>query len=306
MNHPDEPTEPTNPASGTTAWEEAMSRDFDARVRHLHEAPLDFDAVKGKAHKIKRNRRAAVAGGVLGVAAIVTPFAVLSNGGTTESDQPPVVADPTETIADPTTSAPDYVLDGVWHQADGDKVDLPESDQPYQSAVVWNGNLVATRWDGEVYNIAVLVAEDGTLLDTFETTGPVVVNDTGTVAAWVGTDGNVIAAADSTAEFRVGTVDLSAPGEGIAWYAAAISGGPSCIDDLEGCTVLLNSNLGDDARAFSSLGGDEVVAPGALKVFDATADGTVTLISEVTDDFNTCGGPFDLIDSTMRWTRPNS
>ena len=38
------------------------------------------------------------------------------------------------------------------------------------------------------------------------------------------------------------------------------------------------------------------------KVFDATADGTVTLISEVTDDFNTCGGPLDLIDSTMRWT----
>ena len=68
-----------------------MSRDFDARVRDLHEAPLDLDSVKGKAHKIKRNRRAAVAGGILGVAAIITPIAVLSSGGNTESEKPPVV-----------------------------------------------------------------------------------------------------------------------------------------------------------------------------------------------------------------------
>jgi len=307
MNHPNEPTEPTNPASSTTAWEEAMSRDFDARVRHLHEAPLDFDSVKGKAHKIKRNRRAAVAGSILGVAAIVTPIAVLSSGGDNESKEPPFVQDPTpsETIADPTSAEPDYVLDGVWHQADGDEVDLPESDQPYQSAVVWNGNLVATRWDGEVYSITDVIDDEGKVVDSFDTASSPAVNEAGTTIAWIDTDGSVMTAWGSGEDDQlpIGSVDLAAPGETVAYFTAAITGGPDCLDNDESpaCVVYLNSGLGEESRRIDSLGIDEVVAPAVTKVFDATDDGVVSVINEVTDDLDTCGGPFDLIDGTLRW-----
>ena len=38
-------------------WETEMSRTFDQRVRDLNEAPLNLDQVKGKAVRIRRNRR---------------------------------------------------------------------------------------------------------------------------------------------------------------------------------------------------------------------------------------------------------
>ena len=149
-----------------------MSRDFDARVRDLHEAPLDIGSVKGKAHKIKRNRRAAVAGGILGVAAIVTPFAVLANNdGNTDSKDPDFVerTDATETMTDPVpTSAVDYVAEGVWHQADGDAVDLP--DVPYDPAVVWNGQLVGYYATSEAEAAIDVIDDDGKIVDSYPVT----------------------------------------------------------------------------------------------------------------------------------------
>ncbi len=40
----------------TDPWETEMSREFDQRVRDLHEAPLTLDQVKGKAGRIRRTR----------------------------------------------------------------------------------------------------------------------------------------------------------------------------------------------------------------------------------------------------------
>ena len=217
MNHPNEPTEPTNPASSTTAWEEAMSRDFDARVRDLHEAPLDFDSVKGKAHKIKRNRRAAVAGGILGVAAIVTPDRRPQQRWRQRQQATPVRRrpdrrarrSPTPRRRSSTTS-----LGGVWHQADGDAVRAPEERQPYDSAVIWNDQLVATRWDGEVYSITDVIDAEGKVVDTFDSTSGVAVNEAGTTIAWIDTDGSVMTAWGSGDDDQVsmGTVDLAGSG----------------------------------------------------------------------------------------------
>ncbi len=303
------PNEPKNPDPTDAAWEDAMSREFDARVRDLHEAPLDVDSVKGKARTIRRNRRAAVAGGVLGVAAIVTPFAVLaSNNGGSDSKEPPVVDDPTpsETIADPTSSAPDYVVDGVWHQADGDAITLPTKDNPYDSAVLWNDQLVATYWDGEVYSIADVIDDEGQLVDSFDTTSGVAVNEAGTTIAWIDTDGTVMTAWGDAEDDQVsiGSVDLAAPGETIAYSTAAVVGGPNCYEPEaggDGCVVYLNSGLGQESRSLSSHGINDIAAPGVTKVFDATSEGTLSVIDEVTDDLNTCGGLFDLVDSALQW-----
>ena len=298
-----QPNEPAHPASDNTAWEEAMSRDFDARVRDLHEAPLDFTSVKGKAHKIKRNRRAAVAGGILGVAAVVTPVAVLSNGDDTDSEQPPFVGDPTdsETIADPAAPVLDYLSGGAWHQADDDVVRLPDNSQPYDAAVLWNDLLVATRWDGEVYSVADVIDDEGNVVDSFETVSSVVVNEGGSTIAWIDTDGNVMTAWDGD-EASIGTVDLSAAGDTIGYSAVAVTGGPSCAEEGDACVVYVNSGLGDESRAFSSDGTDDIVAPGVTKVFDATDSGTVSVINQVTDDLNTCGGPYDLDAGALRWS----
>jgi len=296
------PHGPTTPDPENAAWEEAMSRDFDARVRDLHESPLDFDSVKGKAHKIRRNRRAAVAGGILGVAAIVAPIAVLANSnGDTDTKEPPFVTDPTTTIADPAPPVADYVVDGVWHQADGATVDLPANDYPYDAAVVWNDKLVATRYDGEVFSVTEVIDADGTVVDSFDSTGPVVVNDAGTTIAWIDTDGTVMTAWDGD-QVSLGTVDLAAPGETVAWSAAAITGGPNCYEEADGCIVYVNSGLGDESRSLDSHGINDIVATGVTKVFDATSDGTVSVINDVTDDLNTCGGLLDRIDGTLRWT----
>ena len=298
MNHPNDPT---NPNPDNTAWEEAMSRDFDARVRDLHEAPLDISSVKGKAHKIKRNRRAAVAGGILGVAAIVTPIAVLANNnGATNSE--PDFAEPSESESITDTSPPvlDYVLNGAWHQADGDVVRLPQNDQAYDAAVLWNDQLVATRWDGEVFSIADVIDAEGNVVDSFDTTSGVAVNEAGTTIAWIDTDGTVMTAWEGD-QVSMGTVDLAAAGETVAYFTAAVTGGPNCYEVEDGCLVYVNSGLGDESRSFSSHGIDDIVAPGVTKVFDATGAGAVSVINEVTEDLNTCGGLLDLTDRTLRW-----
>jgi hypothetical protein len=305
MNQPNEPTNHTD----NTPWEEAMSRDFDARVRDLHEAPLDFDSVKGKAHKIRRNRRAAVAGGILGVAAVITPIAVIaSTNGQNHAKEPgfsnPSVSD-TSTTQSPvgTDGSTDYIVNGVWHQADGDTVDLPRNDQPYQSAVLWDDQLVATRYDGEVYNVADVIADNGTLVDSFPTTGPVVVNDSGTTLAWVGTDGKVMTRWDGD-EVDLGTVDLAAAGEGVAWTAIAVTGGPDCHEAVDGCMVFLDNHLGDGPTTYSSHGIVDNPVPGAKSYADATTVGGLrtTYIDTYNDDTSVCGGLYDLTAGRASWT----
>ena len=207
MNHPTDPTTPDE-----AAWEEAMSRDFDVRVRDLHEAPLDVSTVKGKARKIKRNRRAAVAGGILGVAAIVTPVAVLANGDADpRSDEPAFVDDPADA---PAVTAPDYLQGTTWHQEDGDAIEL---EHEYYRAVQWGDRLVATRVGPEVYYVTEVLDQDGRIIRTIgNTTSPVVVNDLGTTIAWVNDAGQVMTAWEG-GEASLGSVERAAPGEVIAW-----------------------------------------------------------------------------------------
>ena len=79
----------------TDPWETEMSREFDQRVRDLHEAPLTLDQVKGKAGRIRRTRRVAVAGGVLAAAAVIVPIVVFAGGNLTNDSGPEPAPKPT-------------------------------------------------------------------------------------------------------------------------------------------------------------------------------------------------------------------
>lgn len=291
--------DPMNNRTDDNAWEEAMSRDFDARVRDLHEAPFDFDSVKGKARRIRRNRRAAVAGGILGAAAIITPVAVLANDNDTSGRQPDFAdsPSPSQTAADPGTGV-DYVLKGTWHQADGDEIDLPG--KGYDGAVLWNDQLVATRFDGEVFSVADVVAPDGSVVDSFPTTGPVAVNEAGTTIAWVDTDGDVMTAWDGD-EVSLGSVDLAAAGETVAYTAVAVAGGPSCYETEGGCSVYVNSGTGGTSF-FDSHGLNVNPFPSAVEFGDVSGDRLVTYVDQIEVD-GSCGGLVDLgrSDRAPQW-----
>lgn len=285
------------------AWESAMSRDFDARVRALHEAPLDLASVKGKAMTIRRNRRVAIAGGVLAAAAVIIPVAVIAaDNGVGNAPEAPVATNsrgsdsPSPTTPTTATTGVDFLQGDTWHRADGTDVTLPHD---YDSAVVWDDQLVATRYDGEVFSVADVIDADGTVVDSFDTTAAVAVNDTHTTIAWIDTDGTVMTRWDG-GEVSMGDVDLAAAGEGVAWSVGAVTGGPDCHEAVDGCVVYLNSGVGKGSTAYDSHGIQDSPVPGALKFFDATDDGRVAALTEVADD-HTCGGLWDSGAGDFTW-----
>lgn len=204
--------------------------------------------------------------------------------------------------ATPTSTADagvDYIVGGAWHQPDGDIVDLPKRE--YSGAVLWNGKLVATRYDGETFYSADVIDGDGKLVDTLRTTSEVVVNDAGTTLAWVDTDGDVMTAwADG--RVQIGKVSLAAPGEGIAHYAAAVTGGPNCNEAVDGCIVYLSSRTGKKPRTFDSHGVNDNPLPFVLAFNDVTGDSLVTYTDKISDD-GSCGGLVDLSSEDLkpRW-----
>jgi hypothetical protein len=146
----------TSNEHSTDPWESEMSREFDKRVRDLHEAPLTFENVKGKAMTIRRNRRIAVAGGILAAAAVVVPVAVLAgnslgdSNGTIDPAETPTVTqatdpnDPTPTEPPVRTLAVSYLEGSTWHRADGSDVELNPT---YFSAVELGGRAAGARGD---------------------------------------------------------------------------------------------------------------------------------------------------------------
>lgn len=262
------------------AWESAMSRDFDARVRGLHESPLGLADIKGAARTIRRRRRTAVAGAALAAAAIVVPTALLA-GLPGDSDAGPGPAqDPT--VTDEVHAS--YLADGVWHRGDGDEVDLPRDD--YYGAVVWDDQLVALRSEGDQGRSAAdVIDEQGAVVDSFETDGGVVVNEAGTTLAWTDPDRRIMTRWDG------GEVAMSQPGA--SGQVVAVTGGPDCHEGADGCRVFTEST------AYDSHGIAEPPAPGRAVVNDAAA-GMLTVTDEITDD-SSCGGVYDEAAGSLRF-----
>ena len=291
------PTDPTNPDA---PWEEAMSRDFDARVRDLHEAPLDFTSVKGKARTIRRNRRAAVAGGILGVAAIVTPIAVLTNGGADSAKEPDFApSGGSETVADPTAGI-DYVEGRTWHQADGDEVQIPKGDH-YQAAV-WDDHLVTIQPWGEAFSKLVILNQDGEIVDSIEDVAPAfAVSNDATILAYTTSDGDVIARWGNTpADQAVLATDVvdTGGGESVGGAPASVTGTAPCEPESGRCLVRIDTY----DSGCRGIGSSDVPLPTDALACHDEQDGLLSYANE-RDDLtgSTCGGVWSAETGAYLW-----
>ncbi len=277
-------------------WESEMSREFDQRVRDLHEAPLTFDNVKGKAMTIRRNRRVAVAGGILAAAAVVVPVAVLAGNGLGNADDaspdfasnsasPTQATDPNDPT--PPTEAPgstvgvSYLEGSVWHRADGSVVEL---DEAYFSAVELGDQLVATsNTDGRL-NVDVIDA-DGGVADSFEALSYPAANADHTTVAYIAIDGTLMTRwSDGEVAMGEGFVD----GDTVA----GLTGGPDCHEVVDGCVVFINHGDGSPAELLDSHGIRDLAMPGALKLNDVSSSGLLAAQTESTD-LGSCSVVFD-------------
>ncbi len=268
----------------TDPWESEMSREFDKRVRDLHEAPLTFDNVKDKAMTIRRNRRIAIAGGILAAAAVIVPVAVLAGNGLGDSKDTidPVVSpsptratdsnDPTPpTEAPVTTVGVGYLEGSTWHRADGSTVGL---DETYFSAVELGDELVATNNDNGKLTVDVIDA-DGNVADSFRTFSTPVANADHSTVAYVAADGSLMTRwADGEVAMGDGFVD----GDSVA----AITGGPNCFEEVDGCAVYVNHGDGSAPEVMDSHGIRDIVTSDALKINDVSTSGLVAAQTDST------------------------
>ena len=296
------------PTNGGDPWEAEMSREFDKRVRDLHEAPLTFDNVKDKAMTIQRNRRIAIAGGILAAAAVVVPVAIIAGNSLGDSDEiPPASTSPSPTQAtdsnDPTPTEPpvgtigvSYLEGSTWHRTDGSTVEL---DLTYYSAVELGDQLVATNNAEGKLNVDVLEA-DGSVADSFETFSYPVANADHTTVAYVATDGTLMTRwADDEVAMGDGFVD----GDSVA----AITGGPNCYEEVNGCVVYVNHGDGSAPELLDSHGIRDIVTPAAIKVNDVSPAGLVAAQTDSTDtgscsavvDQSDAGSVFETCDATL-------
>ncbi len=161
-------------------WETEMSDAFDRRVRDLHEAPISFEQVTTRARGIRRRRQAAVAGGILAVAAVLTPIAVVTAGEAGRTDGVPPAATPDQTVTDSSSPAlpdpgPRPMIGSIqaddFVRGDGVVFDLPGSG--YVRADQLGAEIVAYRRDDEGNGtIDVLTAPAGGGDDRARRVGP--------------------------------------------------------------------------------------------------------------------------------------
>jgi hypothetical protein len=251
----------------TDPWESEMSREFDRRVRDLHEAPLTFENVKGKAMTIRRNRRIAVAGGVLAAAAVIVPVAVFAGDGlgrtddrqdfATNSPSPTQATDPndpTPTEAPVGTPGAGYLEGATWHRADGTTVQL---DRRYDGGAELGDNLYAVRNnDGLTLD---LITADGSVFESFDVLSYPVTDADHTTVAYIDAEGMLVV--DGT-ESGGPVADGFADGDTVA----AVTGPDE---------VFINHGDGTTPEVVDSEGNREEAVPDALKINDVSPDGRI-------------------------------
>ena len=270
-----------HPTNSTDPWESEMSREFDKRVRDLHEAPLTFENVKGKAMTIRRNRRIAVAGGVLAVAAVIVPVAVFAGDGLGRTDERPDFApSPTQGV-DPTPSEPpagtprdlSFLEGKTWHRTDGSTVEL---DTRYDGGTELGDDLLAVRQDDRARLIIDVIDSEGGVMESLDALSYPVAGADEAAAAYVDRDGDLAIYTGDGNSFSMasGFVD----GDSVV----AVTG-DGCAAGGANCQVFISHGDGSDPESVSSEGVRVVVAPGAYKLNDVSPEGLVAAQTSFSD-----------------------
>lgn len=265
-------------------WETEMSRTFDQRVRDLNEAPLSLDQVKGKAVRIRRNRRIGTAAAGLAAAAVIIPVAVFAGGALTDSDSSPdITPKPKETVIDPEGIGFGYIEERLLHRADGTATDVFAD---YGWATQIGDTVFAVRNDDETGNLTLDVLEDsGTPTESVDLSSHPVVSDDGTVLAYVEADGDLVTRGEDAGSATSTDIPDDA-------YPIAVT------DD----SVFLNDGMGvNPPLAIDPVTGvSEVAVPGAIGVHDADASGRLAVQTGSSDE-GSCGGVYDRTTSEYLW-----
>ena len=284
-------------------WEGEMSTEFDRRVRDLHEAPLSFDQVRGKAVKIQRKRRAVVAGGVLAAAAVIVPVAVAAANGLGDAT-PREIAPATQTTsatdvatpetpaapADPGALGIDYLEGRTFHRADGTAVELPAA---YQSATRVGDLVYAGGYDERAgANVVYVYDADGEQVDSFEPRTIPVSDASGEVAAYVDADGDLVAV------WGDGEQSVLTSGQTENLLVIAVTGGPTCEPGSD-CRVWVDDQTVEDGQRVVTADGDvEPLPDGVLSINEVNDDGVAAVLTSIPGDQESCGGLFDLETAT--------
>ena len=272
-------------------WETEMSRTFDQRVRDLHEAPLSLDQVKGKAVRIRRNRRIAVAGGIVAAAAVIVPVVGFAGGALTDNDTGPDVANPDnpkQSAKDLEGLGFDYLEGDTLHLADGTTVRLPAR---YDSVTLLGDTVFATLHDDETgFKSLDLVDDSGDAQRIGEVIAGPVANSDHTLIAYVETDGDLIT------RWEGGEATI-ASGLGDGDYIEAVTGGPDC--ETDDCRIYVSGEFGTDPLVYDANGGSEIAVPDVIAV-NGVEGGIVTVQTSYSDE-GSCGGVYDLTLADYHW-----
>ena len=265
-------------------WEPGLTRELrDTLVRHAEEGtarPNDLRTVQGRAQRIRRNRRVAVAGGLAAVVAVAAPFAVSGVDALRADGPPPVTHAPHSELKVPYARGTTLVL------PDGSVRELP---QRFQEGGIIGGTFFGAAGDEGVGSM-VLTRVDA----SGRSTDP---EPIGSNLAF-SRDGSVLVYADEAGtkqllRDRNGEVTLE---DAPAYFAPrGVFGGPDCASKGD-CTVY---GFGPDGPAFygRDLGFDP---PKAFRLDDMTESGLMAVETRQTER-GSCGGVYDAAAGAMSW-----
>ena len=286
----------------TDPWESELSRGLGEHARGLDEAPFSLDQVKGRASRIRRNRRLAAAGSVLAVAAVLVPVGVIAGpglDGRTDRDIPPAsqrseTVTPSEAVeAGGTGLGIDYVVGRDWVRADAPVVRLPDT---YSSALLLGDLLVGSRNDDDTgIDELDLVDEDGEITDTVRgvVAGPVA-NDDGTAMAYVTASGEMVV--QTPDDRRTVARELTGSAQPVALIG-------DCDADDADCRLYFEPGDGKSPTQLLAADGsvaDAVTAdPTPIGLTDATGDVVATQLTF--EDGGACFALYDPATGDYTW-----
>ena len=264
-------------------WEPGLTRELrDTLVRHAEEGsgrPTDLATVQGRAQRIRRNRRAAVAGGLAAVVAIAAPLGVAGLDALRADGPPPVTSTPHSELKVPYARGTTLVL------PDGSVRELPQKFQ--EGALLGNDFFGVAGDEGSGELLLTRVDASGEATDPEVVWSDLASSRDSSVLAYAKEGGQQVL------RDRSGEIDLEAPK---TFSPRGVLGGPGCAASHE-CVVFGSTNgvpaiLGPDL-------GFEVPAR-VSRLDDLTAAGLMAVETTQTAT-GACGGVYDAAAGAMRF-----
>lgn len=289
----------------TPDLETRLRRELGRRGDALTDAPLTFDAVAGRARRIRRRqRRTAVLGVAAAVAALAVPAALVAPEVTDRPAPTPATRTPSPPVLDDPLVP--YVRDDALLRPDGGRTALPDGDWQ-DVALLADGRMILTRStdDGDLEAVSVDGDRDGEIGGPSPLSGRVVTDAPGDAAAWTRPDGSVVVLGSDGAVTDLPGARLS--GVELANPTVVALLGDTCGEVRTGddCRVVLQGMLPDGTVTNLVSRHPDAMAqpfvPALGSVSDVSADGRFVAGQISVTDEGGCSGLWSVERSAMLW-----